>query len=92
VKNEIVSNTDFEKDMLVYIASGIKPTGGYSVLVKKVLLNTNKNQLEVHALDREPKDRFGTMATTQPFTVLRVPKKQFEKSKVLWAKKRSNRK
>jgi hypothetical protein len=64
------------------------------VLVKKVKIGMNEEggKLEVYAKDVEPKDSFGTMATTQPFCVVRIQKPSFElkkkEYKVHWMKKK----
>lgn len=88
IKNDIVVATDFSNDVLVYVASGSKPTGGYSIVIKKIVFDSKRKKLDVYARDKEPKSQFGTMATTQPFVVLRVPKRAVDKSAVHWAKKK----
>ena len=91
IKNDIAQATDFGKDMLVYVASGSKPTGGYSIAIKKVAFNGKKKKLSVFARDKKPASQFVTMALTHPFVVLRVPRRDVEKSEVNWAKKNANK-
>jgi len=49
IKKDVESATNFETHVLAYISSGNKPTGGYSVVVKKVQYDTEKKALIIHA-------------------------------------------
>jgi hypothetical protein len=64
---------DFEREMLIAVASGTRPTGGFSIQVTAVA--TRGDRLEVAVLERCPDaDAIVTMALTQPVAVVRVAK------------------
>ncbi|EFC44981.1 predicted protein [Naegleria gruberi] len=92
IKKEVETHTNFDTHVLVYVSSGNKPTGGYSVVVKKAQYDSEKKAIVVHAKDAEPKDSCATMALTVPFSVIRVKKLEhpFEKVKLRWMKKKSS--
>ncbi|KAL0479511.1 hypothetical protein AKO1_015019 [Acrasis kona] len=92
IKSDVIESTNFENKILIYVASGQKPTGGYTVQVKKIKVDVEGAKIEVYAKDVEPKDSFGTMALTQPFCVVRVDKPSFElkkEYKIHWMKKKT---
>jgi hypothetical protein len=91
IKSDVVETTDFNTQCLIYIASGQKPTGGYSVVVKKIKVDNEAGKIDIYAKDVEPKDSFGTMALTQPFCVVRIKKPTFDlkkEYKIHWMKKK----
>jgi protease stability complex PrcB-like protein len=64
---------DFEREMLIAVASGTRPTGGFSIQVTGV--TTRGDRLEIAVLERCPDaDAIVTMALTQPVAVVRVAK------------------
>ncbi|KAL9648139.1 hypothetical protein ABK040_007504 [Willaertia magna] len=94
LKKEVETQTNFDENVLIYVASGSKPTGGYSVQVKKVQYDNEKQAVVVHAKDAEPKNSFGTMALTLPFQVVRIKKTSehpLDKVKLRWMKKKEKK-
>jgi hypothetical protein len=64
---------DFSREMLIAVATGTRPTGGFSIQVTGV--TTRGDTLEVAVLERCPEsDAIVTMALTQPVEVVRVAK------------------
>ena len=64
---------DFAREMLVVVALGTRPSGGFSVAVQKVVVHGDT--LDVSVIERCPaKDAMVTMALTQPVHVVRLPR------------------
>jgi hypothetical protein len=64
---------DFEREMLIAVATGTRPSGGFSIQVTGV--TTRGDTLEVAVLERCPEsDAIVTLALTQPVEVVRVAK------------------
>jgi len=64
---------DFEREMLIAVATGTRPTGGFSIKVQSV--TTRGDRLEVAVVERCPEsDAMVTMSLTQPVEVVRVAK------------------
>jgi hypothetical protein len=62
---------DFGREMLIAVATGTRPSGGFSIQVTGVA--TRGDRLEVAVLERCPdSDAIVTMALTQPVEVVRV--------------------
>eukprot|EP01080_Neovahlkampfia_damariscottae_P003274 gene3274-5717_t len=89
--DQIPSKFDFTSNFLLYIASGQKPTGGYSIKPKRIY-QKKKGSLEIFCADKEPHGDFGTMAFTQPWILLKVekPEKEIKKKEcdVAWMDKK----
>ena len=65
---------DFERDMLVVVASGTRPSGGFSIKVRHVA--TRGGKLEVVVLETCPaRDAMVTTELTQPVEVVRLPRR-----------------
>ena len=57
---------DFETTTIIFVSSGVMPSGGYDVTIESIAIVDDG--LEVHVLIREPpKDSDVTMALTQPY-------------------------
>lgn len=70
-----------ENGVMVMISMGEKPTGGYSITVKKVEKVQDKIKITVE--ETEPgKDDAVTMAITYPYTVIRIKQAQDEEIEV----------
>ncbi len=66
---------DFSTEVPLLISLGERPTGGYAVVVDKIVLE--KGVLEVWISERSPRsDEFVTMAFTYPFDLVRLPKEK----------------
>jgi hypothetical protein len=64
---------DFAREMLIAVATGTRPSGGFSIQVTGV--TTHGDTLEVAVLERCPEsDAIVTLALTQPVEVVRVAK------------------
>ncbi len=69
VKALKVESIDWEKQMLIVISGGSRPTGGYSVTAQK--LEVKDGKLMVHwKLKSPPKGAFVTQAITHPMQVI----------------------
>lgn len=95
VKKELIEKTDFKKETLIYISSGLKMTGGYSIKVKRIY-QTKKGNLDIYCVDEEPHgNSIGTMATTQPFCVIKLenPEKEIPKTEydIVWMEKKEKK-
>ncbi len=66
-------NVDFQKELLIGVFLGKRPTSGYSISVEKVLLE--KNQIVVYANEICPKkDQMVLMVITYPSVFIKIPK------------------
>jgi PrcB C-terminal len=64
---------DFGRDMLIVVASGTRPSGGFSIRVRSVA--TRGGKLEVVVLETCPApDAMVTTELTQPVEVVRLPR------------------
>ncbi len=64
---------DFERHMLIAVASGTRPSGGFAIKVRNVA--TRAGKLEVTVLEVCPApDAIVTAELTQPVEVVRVPR------------------
>jgi hypothetical protein len=62
---------DFSRDMLIAVATGTRPSGGFGVTVRSVVVRDDA--LEVEVLETcPPPDAMVTMALTQPVEVVRL--------------------
>jgi hypothetical protein len=68
---------DFTKESLVFVSSGRKRTGGYSIEISEVRRSADKT--EVLVTEKEPKPGgFNIQALTAPFHIVQVPKLEGE--------------
>ena len=66
-------NVDFNREMVIAVFMGEKPTGGYSIQVTGV--KASENALTVtYRTKQPPPDAIVTQALTQPFHFVAVPK------------------
>ncbi len=66
-------DVDFQKELLIGIFLGQRPTSGYSINVEKVLLE--KNQIVVYANEICPKrNQMVLMVITYPSVFIKIPK------------------
>ncbi|MEM4605608.1 MAG: protease complex subunit PrcB family protein [Candidatus Pacearchaeota archaeon] len=69
---------DFDKSSLVVVFAGEKPTGGYSIEIKKII--EKKDRLVIYAEEKKPgAGCFLTQAISYPFDVARIEKTSFSK-------------
>jgi hypothetical protein len=72
---------DFEREAVLFIAAGERPTGGYAVAVKSI--RREGNAIVVDApISEPPADAMVTQALTSPFVVVVVPR--VESADVRW--------
>ncbi|CCG53379.1 Probable lipoprotein precursor [Flavobacterium indicum GPTSA100-9 = DSM 17447] len=70
---EVLLNVDFEKNNLLVLFIGEKPTGGYDIDVDKVLFL--EKTIEVYPKISIPsKDSFSTTAITSPYVMVTISK------------------
>jgi hypothetical protein len=64
---------DFSRHMLIVVASGTRPSGGYAIRVRAVALRAER--LEVAVVEScPPRGAIATLALTQPVAVVQVPR------------------
>jgi len=54
IGKEKIPRFDFSKQMLVGVFAGMRPTGGYSVSIERIVYNEKKKHLVVHAVEKCP--------------------------------------
>ena len=64
---------DFTKEMLVVVALGTRPTGGYGIFVDRAVDKNNRREITV-GKQTPGKNCFTTQALTQPVDIVRLPK------------------
>lgn len=70
---EVLLNINFDKNNLVVLFLGEKPTGGYDIDVQKVLFLDKT--IEIYSKSVAPeKDAMTTMVITSPYVMVTVPK------------------
>jgi hypothetical protein len=62
---------DFSRDMLIAVATGTRPTGGFDIRIRSVALRGDSLEVAVHETCPAPGDRV-TLAQTQPVEVVRL--------------------
>ncbi len=51
---EKIPRFDFSRQMLIGVFSGMRPTGGYSIGVERILYNKKERHLVIHAVEKCP--------------------------------------
>jgi len=70
----IAADVDFSREMLILVSPGTCPTGGYDVVIEKVV--DRKSEIEVIVLYKEPRpDEFVTEALTQPYHLITLERR-----------------
>jgi hypothetical protein len=64
---------DFARDMLIAVAAGTRPSGGFSIAVQGVVTQGSELLISVHETCPAP-GAMVTMGLTQPVAVVRVPR------------------
>eukprot|EP00434_Breviolum_minutum_P039567 symbB.v1.2.035140.t1/scaffold4668.1/size36730/2 len=64
---------DFEKEMVIWVASGVQGSGGYSTAVTQIVEVENELNIQV-TFSCPPPGAITTCALTQPHHVIRLPK------------------
>jgi hypothetical protein len=62
---------DFSRDMLIAVATGTRPTGGFDIKVRRVTRGGERLEVAVHETCPAPGDR-ASMGLTQPVEVVRL--------------------
>jgi hypothetical protein len=62
---------DFSRDMLIAVATGTRPTGGFDIKVRRVTRGGERLEVAVHETCPAPGDRV-SMGLTQPVEVVRL--------------------
>lgn len=66
---------DFEKEMIVAVFSGEKPSGGYRIEILKIEEDTAKREMRVTFREtKPPRDAMVTAALTQPHHIVKLKK------------------
>ena len=64
---------DFTKELIVVVALGTRPTGGYGIFVDRAVDKNNRREITV-GKQSPGKNCFTTQALTQPVDIARLPK------------------
>ncbi|MHB0969934.1 MAG: protease complex subunit PrcB family protein [Thermoanaerobaculia bacterium] len=70
---------DFEKESVVFLALGLRSSGGWSVVPEEVVVETNAARVKARVASPGPRD-ITTMAFTAPYSVIAVANRGFERA------------
>lgn len=66
-------NVDFNREMVLCVAIGQRPTGGYGVRITRTRLEGGELHVEVHET-KPPAGAIVPMVLSQPYEIVRVPR------------------